>query len=80
MTPAERQRAYRARKAEAEGRTLGTIGRPKSEHGPSAYNRGCRCEVCRAANADRQRRYRECGPYDQIVDRDNGDGSFGLRS
>jgi len=58
MTPAEKQRAYRARKAEAEGRTLGAVGRPRVAHGASAYTRGCRCEACRAANTERKRRQR----------------------
>lgn len=55
---AMKQRAYRERQAQAEGRTLGERGRPRTEHGPSAYNRGCRCEVCRAANTERKRRAR----------------------
>ncbi len=55
---AMKQRAYRARKAEAEGRTLGTRGRPRVAHGASAYNGGCRCDVCRAANTERKRRAR----------------------
>lgn len=31
---------------------------PVQEHGPSAYTRGCRCDVCRAANTQRCLEYR----------------------
>lgn len=31
----------------------------RQDHGQGAYKRGCRCEVCRAANADKARRYLE---------------------
>jgi len=31
----------------------------RQEHGQGAYKRGCRCDVCRAANAEKNRRWRE---------------------
>ena len=31
---------------------------PILDHGPGAYMRGCRCDVCRAANTERCRLYR----------------------
>ena len=52
-TPAERQRAYRQRLAEAEGRTIGPVGRPRTaEHGSaSRWRAGCRCRRCSKAHA-----------------------------
>lgn len=42
-------------------REKGERGRPKTnEHGLQMYkSKRCKCDVCRAANADRQRRYQE---------------------
>lgn len=30
-------------------------------HGPAGYNRGCRCDTCRASNRERTRKQRELG-------------------
>lgn len=53
QSPAERQRAYRERKAAEEGRRLGAPGRPRSaQHGSSSrYRSGCRCRKCSKAHA-----------------------------
>jgi hypothetical protein len=60
MTNAERQRLYRQRQAQGEGRTLRErSGRPQAEHGtPSRYRAGCHCTPCRAAQALRIARQR----------------------
>ena len=37
-----------------------------TEHGISGYRRGCKCSVCRAANAEYMREYRLAGGADPV--------------
>lgn len=55
----------------------------EGEHGLNAYGRGCRCAVCKSANAERARDYRrrrtETGPPDSAHGTINAYQNYGCR-